>query len=291
MGEGISDSEFKALISLLDDPDEEVLFHVSRRLKDLGIHGVEKLEIAWEHAGDELTQDRIEDLIQEIQLSRLLEEIQRWRDNDSDDLLLGAILLAKFRYPELDESILISAIDALKDSIWLELNNDLTPLEEIHVFNNVFYKLTGFIGDNEDLTNPDLGFINKVLELKKGNSHALGVLYLSLCQRLHIPVYGVPLPFFFVLAYVDDDHINQLTTKDIAFYINPVHEGTIFQKKQISEYLKKVDVSQNKRYFLPVDNVTVIASLAEYLCQCFEKRGEDSQAIAMRSIFDLLVGE
>ena len=52
----ITDSEFKALISLLDDPDEEVLFHVSKRIRELGIRGVEKLETAWELAADELTQ-------------------------------------------------------------------------------------------------------------------------------------------------------------------------------------------------------------------------------------------
>ena len=61
--ENISESEFKALISLLEDPDEVVLHHVSSRLKELGIKGVEKLENEWESAGDNLTQSRLEDLI------------------------------------------------------------------------------------------------------------------------------------------------------------------------------------------------------------------------------------
>lgn len=291
----ITDSEFEALIKLLDDPDEEVLFHVSKRIRQLGIKGVEKLEQAWEHAADELTQHRIEDLIKDIHMTRLQDEFQHWINEDSDDLLLGAILVARFRYPELDESVIYSTVERLTQTIWLELNNDLTALEEVHVFNNVFYKLSGFIGEQENFTDPELGFINRVLELKKGNSHALGILYLILCQKLDIPVYGIDLPYYFILAYVNSTDAecdpDGFTKDDIAFYINPVNEGTIFQSKQIAEYMKKMELPVKRHHYLPVDNLGVIRSLVHYLYLCYEQRNEAAEARHMKELLDLFEDE
>ena len=198
----ISDNEFKALISLLDDPDEEVIMHVSNKLQELGVKGVSKLEIAWESASDLLQQTRIEQVISDIQFGTLKEELAQWKQKDANDLLLGAILIAKFQYPDLDESEIYVSIDKLVQAIWLELNNGLTSLEETHVINNVLFKLTGFKGEQDGLIEADLSYINKVLELKKGNSNSLGILYLVLCKELNIPIYAIDLPHYFVLAYI-----------------------------------------------------------------------------------------
>ncbi len=291
----ISDSEFRALISLLDDPDEEVLHHVSNRLKELGIKGVEKLESEWESAGDHLTQARIEDLIKDIQFDRLKNELINWKDKDAEDLLLGAILVAKFMYPELDESVIYATIERLTQTIWLELNNGLTPLEEVYVFNNVFYKLTGFIGEQDGFNKPELAYINKVLEVKKGNSQALGIIYLVLCNRLNLPVYGIDLPYYFILAYISKevpfDDVTDIKKTDVSFYINPVNEGTIFQSKQIGEYLKKMNIRPKYKHYLPCDNVTIITSLIHYLFMCYEQKGEKNNALKMKELYDLFIQE
>lgn len=291
--EQITESEFKALISLLDDPDEEVIFHVSNRLKDLGIKGVDKLEDAWEYAQDDLTQRRIEDLIKDIQFGRLKQELQLWKEKDSEDLLLGAILVAKYRYPELDESQIYKVIDKLHQAIWIEMNNGLTPLEEINVFNEVFYKLSGFIGEQEGYNNPELGYINKVLALKKGNSHLLGIIYLTLCKELNIPVYGIKLPYYFVLAYIKTDFadINLFMKSDISFYINPLSEGSVFQAKQIEDYLAQMKISAKEKHFLPATNVEIIAALVYHLLMCYEQNGEKQEAEHLKELYDILVGK
>ena len=85
--EQITENEFKALISLLDDPDEEVIHHVSNRLKDLGIRGVNKLEDAWEFAGDEVTQSRIEDLIKDIKVTNNSKQVNEILNKESLDLI------------------------------------------------------------------------------------------------------------------------------------------------------------------------------------------------------------
>jgi regulator of sirC expression with transglutaminase-like and TPR domain len=290
--EKISDSEFKALISLLDDPDEEVIMHVSSKLMELGIKGVEQLEKAWETSSDELQQTRIENLIQDIQFQRLKAELKQWKNQDSNDLLLGAILVAKFRYPELDQSIIYTTIDKLVQAIWLELHNDLTPLEEIHVINNVLFKLSGFIGEQEAFKEPNLGYINRLLELKKGNSNSLGILYLILCKELNIPVYGIDLPYYFILAYVNghysDADAASKTKSDIKFYINPVNEGIVFQHKQIDDYLNQMNVTPQNQHYLPCNNVAIITALLRNLALCYEQKGDAQAGGKLRELISII---
>jgi regulator of sirC expression with transglutaminase-like and TPR domain len=290
--EKISDSEFKALISLLDDPDEEVIMHVSAKLMELGIKGVEQLEKAWETASDVLQQSRIENLIQDIQFQKLKSELTQWKNQDSHDLLLGAILVAKFRYPELDESVIYSAIDKLVQAIWLELHNGLTPLEEVHVINNVLYKLSGFIGEQEAFKDPNLAYINRVLEIRKGNSNSLGILYLILCNELNIPVYGIDLPYYFILAYVsgqyDRETAHLVSREHISFYINPVNEGIVFQHKQIDDYLQQMNVAPKNKHFVPCSNISVISALLRNLALCHEQKGDLDAAVKLRELIVLL---
>ncbi len=59
----LSENEFKALIHLLDDDDDEVTHHVWSTLIALGPSGVERLEAEWLTASDPELQRRLEDAI------------------------------------------------------------------------------------------------------------------------------------------------------------------------------------------------------------------------------------
>ena len=43
----VTDKEFRALITLLDDNDKEIFSHVSDKLFSLGVEGIPMLESAW----------------------------------------------------------------------------------------------------------------------------------------------------------------------------------------------------------------------------------------------------
>lgn len=65
----LTTNEITALVKLLDDPNEEIYNQVSVRLLDQGYEVIPQLEKAWEQSFDEKIQNRLENLIQEIQLS------------------------------------------------------------------------------------------------------------------------------------------------------------------------------------------------------------------------------
>ena len=125
--------EIYALLHLIDDPDEEVFGVVSNRIIDFGKGIIPNLENLWENTVSEDVQTRIELLIHRLHYRDLTEEIDQWSKNIHHDLLTGALLVARFQYPEMGTTQVYQDIEKLRRNIWLELNTYLTPLEQVNV--------------------------------------------------------------------------------------------------------------------------------------------------------------
>src|ERR1041384_1578944 len=94
----------QALIALMDDPDEEIFAHVRDRLLEYGPDAIQYLESSWEERDFGLLfQSRIETIIHEIQFEECKRQLKAWYDSPSKDLLQGAIIVAKYQYPGLEE--------------------------------------------------------------------------------------------------------------------------------------------------------------------------------------------
>ncbi|MGH7237921.1 MAG: hypothetical protein ACREGF_05280, partial [Candidatus Saccharimonadales bacterium] len=74
----INPTEVKSLIRLLDDPDEEIFDHVHQKLFSFGPEAIEFLENAWEEAFAPIQQERIADLVHEIQFGIVKKDLQLW---------------------------------------------------------------------------------------------------------------------------------------------------------------------------------------------------------------------
>ena len=62
-------TEIYALVKLLDDPDPEIFEHVEKRLVEHGNEVIEYLENVWESAPDATLQQRIENVVHQIQFN------------------------------------------------------------------------------------------------------------------------------------------------------------------------------------------------------------------------------
>jgi regulator of sirC expression with transglutaminase-like and TPR domain len=285
-----SERELQALLQLLDDPDQEIYTHVSDRLASYGPEIIPKLETYWEEALDSILQERIEHIIRHIQFHGLQAGFKQWLESESENLYRGALLVARFQYADLDEVKLRGEIDYIRRAIWLEMNYNLTPFEQINVFNHVFYSLMGFTGKASDkqLSLPSY-FINQVVESKRGNSISLGILYLILAQELDMPVYGVNLPRHFVACYTKDfletlDEDEDLRDQIIC-YINPLNRGTIFTRNEVTLYLKKIQEEPVKEHYLPIRNRETIKIYLQYLKQGYQA---DNNTEKLKELDELL---
>lgn len=290
MSELIEKKEFNALIRLLDDTDENILHHVRGKLESLGIQGVPLLEQAWEITDNNLVQERIEELIQSIQTKELHKEFKDWFLSEEKDLLKGAILVAKFRYPDLDESYILSKINKITQMIWIELHSGLTPLEEAKVVNNILFRLQGFHSSKENEINIDLGFINKVLENRKGNSISLGIIYLSIARELNLPVYGINLPYHFSIAYCNDfltqeQLDNQNASDQVLFYMNPAGNGGLFSRKDIDNYLDRIFTQKEEMHYSPCNNLLIIESLIINQIYYYDQAGEKEESKRLEKFY------
>lgn len=281
--------ELQSLITLLDDPDKEVFSHVAGKLLTLGTGVIPNLENAWEHSADPFLQERIESLIHQIQFDSFVQELSFWMQEPEPNLFDGAVTLAKYQYHELDKNITRNYLDIIKRSIWLELNHNLTPFEQINVFNHVFYGLKGFSGKAQnDLNNY---FIHKVIESKTGNALSLGLIYQILARELDIPVYGVNLPRHYVLAYcktpLTQEELKQDQQKQVLFYINPLSKGAIFTRNEVKSYLDKINAEESAQCFAPCSNVATIQLLTEHLAYTYAEEKDEQKVNELKKALDL----
>jgi regulator of sirC expression with transglutaminase-like and TPR domain len=284
-----NDDKIKALVHLLEDPDARVYDSVARNLIDLGPDIIPELELAWEQSPEPLKQQRIENLIQEIQSITVREGLSVWINNDKN-LFEGAFLVAKYQYPELNFMDLDKKIANISKDAWLELNKNLTALENTRVLNYVFYKNLKFTGNVTSFYAPQNNFVNMVLETKKGNPISLGILYTAVARRLGLPVYGINLPKNFILAYIDpysSENTSELSEDHVLFYINPFRKGAVLNKSDIENFLRTQKTEIKKSYFIPNSNSEIIRSLVKSIIFSFEKLGYKDKVSRYQVLLDL----
>jgi len=279
--------EIKALISLLDDPDELVFDQIRLKIESMGEEIIPVLEDAWEHdAYGILFQSRVENIIHNIQFDNVKADLGKWAATEEKDLLEGMLALAKYQYPEIDDDEIQTQVNKLEKDIWLEFHDGLTALEKLKVFNHIMFDVYGFEGNKKNYHSPDNSFINRVLESKKGNPISLAILYLILSERLYLPVYGVNLPRHFILAWEDVMDITSIEGDDtkILFYINPFSGGSVFGKSDIDAFLKELKLKPNPIFFLPCSNYDIMVRSMNNLIHSYKEAGQGHKAEEIREL-------
>ncbi|MFC0775657.1 transglutaminase family protein [Terrimonas alba] len=284
-------NEITALLQLLDDPDQEVFDVVSEKIVDYGKPIIPNLEHLWETTPEEHTQERIELLIHRLHFKDLTEDFRQWNISGHHDLMLGALLVAKFQYPDLSTTPVLQEIEKIRRNIWLELNNYLTPLEQVNIVTSILYSYYGLKGSETNYTEPNEFLLHKTLEAKRGNQISNGILYLLLCELLDIPVRAIHLPKQFVIAYFKPGYSEENLpdpVHKIEFFIDPT-SGQVFTHQDVESYLKRISVHPVDAYFKPQMNKQVIIQLLEEFAKCFDNEKElykQKELLELASLLD-----
>ena len=264
--------EITALLHLIDDPDEEVYSTVSNKIITFGKDIIPNLEELWENTIQEIIQIRIESIIHKLHFRDLTTDFIEWRDGDTN-LLKGALLTSQYHFPEAAANITLQELEKLRRNIWIELNQYLTPLEQINVFNSILYSYYKQKGVEISYTQPEEFLIYKTVESKKGNAISNGILYLILCDMLDLPVRAINIPRQFILGYIDTQydirHPHSHLSEKIKFYIDPLN-GQIYSHKDVENYFKRINVPPTSSFFKTIDNKSIIQYLLEELAKCYD---------------------
>lgn len=263
-------AELRALINLLEDPDDEIYSQVSKVILAQGIAIIPELERTWEKSLNEKLQDRIETLIQEIHFSNIEKYLSTWVESGEQDLLEGAAIVARLQYPDLSINYLYSIIDDLRQDIWLELNPNLTALEKVRIINHFLFEVHKFSGNIYNMYSPQNSYINQVLETKKGNPVSLSIVYICIAQKLGIPILGINLPRNFLVAYMDESNTFE---EPVLFYVNPYSKGSVIGKKELENFLIQQGIEPTDQHFRPCTNIEIIQRLILNLIMAYDKMG------------------
>jgi regulator of sirC expression with transglutaminase-like and TPR domain len=286
----MSENEIQALIRLIDDPDEGIYTQVRERIVSLGTPVVPELERAWEmdDLGD-LFRNRIEDILHTIHLDVTYRRLKQWVEGGGENLLEGTLAVSNYRYPELDEHRVKSRLAALRQDIWLELNDNLTAFEKVRVFNHVFFQIHGFRGNKRNYHAPQNSYINEVLETHQGNPLSLAIIYQLLAEELDLPLRGVNLPNHFVLAWTDETGMapGTLGHQDVLFYVNAFSQGDILGKSEINEFLQKLNLPEKESFFLPCTNIEIVRRQLNNLLNSYQKQNDPDRVEDLQHLISL----
>ena len=275
----MTEKELKALVSLLDDNDDQVVAEVTDKIRSLGKEVIPYLEQEWENNFNPLVQRKIENLIHDLQYELLKYRITEWYESKDQDLLTGLWLIATYQYPDLELEKLKQELEQIYYETWLEFKPDLYTFDQVKVLNSVLFNKLKFGANSKNFHSPGNSMINVVLETRKGNPISLCVVYMLVAQKLKLPVYGVNLPNLFILTYKDDK---------TQFYINAFNKGLIFSRQDIENYIHELHLVPQPSYFEPCSSLEIVRRVFRNLIMSFDKMGEHGKAEEVKELLLLI---
>ncbi|MFC4874339.1 transglutaminase-like domain-containing protein [Negadavirga shengliensis] len=279
MGHKLTENELNALVSLLDDSDQEVKEHVRDKIISLGNEVIPFLERKWESSFNPELQKEIEELVHELQINLMKQRLHQWHASKDRDLLTGLWIINTYLYPELEFEDLNAAMQQIYFEVWTSFNSDLPAYDKIRIINNVLFNDLKFSANTKNFHSPGNNMIKNVLETKRGNPISLCAVYLLVANKLGLPIYGVNLPNLFVLTY---------KSEKLGFYINAFNKGLIFTRQDIHNYLEHLRIAPKPEYFEPCETIHIIRRTLRNLAFSFEKIGEMDKAKEVQLLLEIV---
>jgi regulator of sirC expression with transglutaminase-like and TPR domain len=261
----MTESEIKAMVSLLEDDDADVLNHVESQIYSFGEQIIPYLEDEWARQFSPNVQKRIENILQSLNYKLVRKRLLDWVQNDNTDLLKGMWVIATYQYPDLQLEDLRKKVEQLYFDAWVDFKTDLIPTDQVKLLNSIFFHKLKFKANTSNIKAVANSMINMILESKRSNPIGLCVLYMLVAQKLKLPIYGVNLPNVFVVTYKIDE---------LQFYINVFNKGLTYIRQDIENYIMNLRVTSRDLFYEPCANIDIIRRVMRNLMVAYEDVGD-----------------
>jgi len=266
----MKDSEFLALIKLLDDSDTEVRHIAENKLLAEGKNILERLESAADEIGDHSLHFRILNLAASLRQSNLSAQLLEWRKGGGEDMLEGWVMLSEIKPDSPSDKIVKNEVSRLASKVWLEIQDSMRLHDKLKVINHFLFTIEGYQLEKQDPENPDLFFADKLIATKSGNAQALSLLYLCVAKKLDLPLSGVILPEYMVLYCFDETR---------PFFLDVPGGGNFVSKEGIQLFIHKLKVPDAPSFYRPASHIQILLSVLEGLKRSYARK--DRQEMSM----------
>lgn len=279
--EAIKENNLQAMISLLDDPDELTYKRVKGSLLKAGEEIIPFLQTGYHKSKSSLQKQRLKLLISIFKLKKLRKELRSWKDTNSDDLLEGVLIIARYAYHVLDDTFVKNTIDAIERDVASMMENK-KEADAVDILNEVILRKYGFAGNTEDYTGVQNSYINKVIETRMGNPIMLCVLYLLVARRLSIPLIGINSPRHFILAFIGNkekgDRHSGSEMDNVSFFVDPFYKGITYSSPEYITMLQSTEFYRIYKDALPASNIAIIKRVLHNVIYAIQQEGKKNRA-------------
>jgi regulator of sirC expression with transglutaminase-like and TPR domain len=265
-------SEIESLMLLMEDPDPFVQEQVHLRFQELGEQAVPLLDQIRVESKDKDEKKRIKDVLHQLTFETLKEEFAELLSEgiqNRSQLEKAVLLLARFGNPTLRTSEYVKTLDHFADMIRPNLRYKRNERDKMQILMKFIFEDLNFKGDNKNYHDPANGFIDQVIDRRKGLPIALSLVAMFIARRLQLPIFGVNMPIHFMLTFVGAQE-EQL--------IDPYDQGAEVSYDQCYFFLKKNNVTPRPEHFKMAADIDILTRCIRNLMHSYE-RSEDAYRV------------
>jgi regulator of sirC expression with transglutaminase-like and TPR domain len=191
------------------------------------------------------------------------------RPDSEQDLLTGALLIARDAYPNLDFDAERKRLDELAQPLVALRLGGAPAREQADAVSEYVYQTLGFDGNEEDYYDPRNSYLNMVVERRLGIPITLAAVYSEIARRAGVVARGVGFPSHFLVRVEDG--------RKKSVLIDPFHSGMILDAAAIRDLWERiggVPDELDQRWLLPMPVRGILTRMLANLRGVYQKRGD-----------------
>ncbi len=176
-------------------------------------------------------------------------------------LAKAALLFALDEWPDIDVPRYLARLDRLAKEVNAE--RTYNPRDEWEAMRKVLVDRHAFTGNEEDLQNPDNGYLNRVLDTGRGMPIILVVIWLDIADQLDWPLVGIGMPGHFLLRHEG---------MDADEFIDPFHGGVLRTRRECLKMVRQIvgpGAERVENVLDPVDKRQIVRRMLGNLYSCY----------------------
>ncbi len=259
--------DIEPLLKLLDDESEEIFSVIKQKLIEKGRDIIPFIH-EFSEKSDEFLKNRIKLIIEEINSKSIKQQLENLIESSQDDIDLerGALLIAKYGYPNLELAQYSEILNHFANKLDSKLGSHDDPLEVISIINKYFFQELGFRGNKENYYDPENSYLNRVIDRRLGIPITLSTIYLLIAKRLNIPLYGIGMPSHFLLKY---------ETLGLEVFLDPFNNGQLLSKSDCINFLIEAGRGFKEIYLEKNTNRQILTRMVRNLILIYQKQGQE----------------
>ncbi len=257
----LSESQRKALISLLADDDATVYQTVREKLLSYGPPVTEWLRPSLV-SNDPVLRRRAREIVDHFGKQNADTEFLAFCLSQGEDFDIeeGVLRLAKTHFPRINTSAYTALLDSFAGELRERINSGDDPDQILATINDYLFRELGFVGNEENYYDPENSYINCVLDRRTGNPISLSLVYLFVARRLKLPMTGIGLPGHFICRY-------QTSKREV--YMDAFNRGKLLSKADCIKYLLHTNHSLQEGHLVPVSARRILLRICANLHQIY----------------------